>query len=78
MVNAAFGEGHPAAGPDTSIEQDSDAESGQCFFFRSHTSYPLPRELHVVLLAADTSDVRLLSAAINCTDAIAPVVSRLV
>ena len=69
----------PEAGPDTSIEQDSDAESGQRVFccVRSHTSYPLPHELHVVLLAAGTSDVRLLSAAINCNDAIATVVSRL-
>ena len=66
---------HPEAGPDTSIEQDTDAESGRCLFFRSHTSYPLPRELHVVILAAATSDVRLLSAAVNST---APVVSRLV
>ena len=68
----------PEAGPDPSIEQDSDAESGQCFLFLEATqATPLPRELHIALLAAGTSDVCVLCAVINCTDIIAQVVSSL-
>ena len=42
MVNVVFGEG-PAAGLDPSIEQDSDAEFGQCCLFleaTQATAYP--------------------------------------
>ena len=69
----------PEAGPDPSIEQDSDAEAGQCLFLsRSHTSYRLPASfIHISLLADDTYDVCVLPAVINCTDVIAKVASSL-
>ena len=77
MVNVVFGEG-PAAGLDPSIEQDSDAEFGQCCLFLEATqATPSTRELHIALFAHVTRDVCVLSTVIKYNDVIANVVSSL-
>ena len=66
----------PEAGLDPNVEQNFDAESGQCFFLLEAKQATPYRELHIALLAEGTYDVCVLSIVIKGTDVIATVVSK--
>ena len=66
----------PEASLDPNVEQNFDAESGQCFFFLEAKQATPYRELHIALLAEGTYDVCVLSIVIKGSDVIATVVSK--
>ena len=79
MVKTVFGAAHPPnrvriPASSRTLEQGP----GNAFFlWELHKLPPLPRELHMVLVAAHTSDVCVLCAVIIRTDIIVQAVSSL-